>query len=69
MWSAELSRLTEKERETLIDRGQILFEKFIELMKSDEVFVASITSATGDKTRVSYRYSKIEGIIKNTLNK
>ena len=37
-------------------------------MNSDEVFVASITSATGDKTRVSYRYSKIEGIINNTLN-
>lgn len=68
VWSAELSRLNEKERETLITKGQILFENFIELMKSDEVFVASITSATGDKTRVSYRYSKIEGIIKITLN-
>ena len=69
VWSAELSRLTEKEREILIIRGEVLFINFIELMNSDEIFVASITSATGDKTRVSYRYSKIEGIIKNTLNK
>lgn len=68
VWSAELSRLTEKERETLVMRGQVLFKNFIELMNDDDVFVASITSATGDKTRVSYRYSKIEGIIKNTLN-
>lgn len=68
VWSAELSRLTEKQRQNLATKGQILFSNFIELMKSDEVFVASITSATGDKTRVSYRYSKIEGIIKNTLN-
>lgn len=68
VWSAELSRLTEGEREILIDRGEFLFNNFIELMNNDEVFVASITSATGDKTRVSYRYAKIEGIIKNTLN-
>jgi hypothetical protein len=68
VWSAELSRLTDKEREVLNNKGQTLFENFIELMKSDEVFVASITSATGDKTRVSYRYTKINGIIKNTLN-
>ncbi len=68
VWSAELSRLTEKQRENLAIKGQTLFSNFIELMKTDEVFVASITSATGDKTRVSYRYSKIESIIKNTLN-
>lgn len=68
VWSAELSRLSDKDRETLLNKGEILFKNFIELMNSDEVFVASITSATGDKTRVSYRYSKIAGIINNTLN-
>lgn len=68
VWSSELSRLTENERANLATKGKILFNNFIELMNTDPVFVASITSATGDKTRVSYRYSKIEGIIKNTIN-
>lgn len=67
VWSAELSRLSEEDRIKLRTRGKELFNNFIELMNSDEVFVASITSATGDKTRVGYRYSKIEAIIKNTL--
>lgn len=67
VWSVELSRLSEEDRIKLRTRGKELFNNFIELMNSDEVFVASITSATGDKTRVGYRYSKIEGIIKNTL--
>ena len=67
VWSAELSRLTENERLILKTRGEKLFNNFIKLMQTDDVFVASITSATGDKTRVSYRYSKIEGIIRNTL--
>ena len=69
VWSAELSRLSEEGRIKLRTRGKELFNNFIELMNSDEVFVASITSATGDKTRVGYRYSKIEGIIKNTLQR
>lgn len=67
VWSAELSKLSEEGRIKLRTRGKELFNNFIDLMNSDEVFVASITSATGDKTRVGYRYSKIEGIIKNTL--
>lgn len=69
VWSAELSRLSEEERTKLRNRGKELFNNFIELMNSDEVFVASITSATGDRTRVGYRYSKIEEIIKNTLQR
>lgn len=69
VWSAELSRLSEEGRIKLRTRGKELFNNFIDLMNSDEVFVASITSATGDKTRVGYRYSKIEGIIKNTLQR
>ncbi|MCZ2282176.1 MAG: DUF262 domain-containing protein [Bacteroidales bacterium] len=68
VWSAELSRLSENEGQFLIERGEFLLKAFINLMKSDNNFVASITSATGDKGRVNYRYSKISEIIKNTLN-
>lgn len=67
VWSAELSRLSEEQREILLIKGEVLFSNFIDLMNDDSVFVASITSATGDKTRVSHRYTKIQGIIRNTL--
>ncbi|MCL1643070.1 DUF262 domain-containing protein [Elizabethkingia anophelis] len=66
VWSAELSRLSEESRNKLKANGDFLFNSFIKIMK-DDVFIASITSATGDKTRVSYRYSKIQSIINETL--
>lgn len=66
VWSAELSRLTESERDILKIKGKILFDNFLNLMKSND-FVSSISSATGNKTKVSYRYAKIQEIIKHTL--
>lgn len=67
VWSVELSRLSEEQRKNLRAKKDLLFNSFINLLKTDETFFASITSATGDRTRVSYRYSKIGSIIKNTL--
>lgn len=67
VWSVELSKLSTTDKEKLRTNKTILFNEFIELMNSDEMFVDSITSATGNKSRVSYRYSKIEELIKNTL--
>ena len=67
VWSAELTRLTNEERNKLRVNKKILFDKFIDLMNRDTVFIAAITSATGDKTRVSYRYTKIEEIIRETV--
>lgn len=68
VWSVELSRLSEEQRKNLRAKKDLLFNSFINLLKTDETFFASITSATGDRTRVSYRYSKIGSIIKNTLD-
>lgn len=68
VWSVELSKLSNSEQEQLILKKNILFDNFIDLVNSDDFFVDSISSSTGNKTRVSYRYSKIEEIIKNTLN-
>lgn len=68
VWSVELTKLTDEQRTKLLNNKQALNDKFIELMNSDESFVASITSATGDKTRVSYRYEKIQNVINQTLD-
>lgn len=67
VWSVELAKLSDEERITIKTKRKYLFQNFINLMNSDEVFVASITSTTGDKTRVTYRFTKIEELIKNTL--
>lgn len=63
VWSVELANLTmeEQERATL-HKGDI-FREFTKLMNNDDMFVASITSATGDKGRVNYRYNKIHEIL------
>ena len=37
-------------------------------MNTDETFVASITSATGDRGRVNYRYNRIHEILSSSLN-
>jgi hypothetical protein len=65
--SVQLARLSDQERLSLCAKKNEFFENFISLMKDDDSFVASVTSTTGDKTRVSYRFKKIDELIKNTL--
>ena len=55
-------------KEKLLKRKKnIVFDSFIALMNEDETFVASVTSSTGDKTKVIYRYTTIENLIKKVL--
>ncbi len=42
-------------------------EIFSNLCKSDMQFVASITNATGDETRVKRRFDKIKSLISEIL--
>ena len=46
----------------------MIFQKFVELMNNDDAFVAAITSATGDRGRVNYRYACIHEIIYNSIS-
>ena len=69
VWSVELSKLTHEECDRLRAQKEGVFHSFINLMNSDKTFVASITTSTGDKARVSYRYAKIEKIINNILGR
>lgn len=67
IWSVELAKLSNAEKELALTRKQDIFNGFIELMNQDEVFNSAITSATGDKNRIRYRFSKIEELIKQQL--
>lgn len=68
VWSVELANLTQIERKHAILKKEAIFQEFVKLMNTDETFVASITSATGDKGRVNYRYNCIRKILNNSLS-
>lgn len=67
VWSVELAKLSEDERKLAQIRRQEIFDSFIKLMNEDITFGSAITSATGDKNRIKYRFSKIEELLKEQL--
>lgn len=63
VWSVELANLTMEDQKRAISSKKSIFQEFIKLMNTDNTFEATITSATGDKGRVNYRYNKIHEIL------
>jgi hypothetical protein len=68
VWSVSLAKLSDYDREKLIARKDLVFEKSLDLIKNDSNFFASITTSTGNKSSVNYRFTMIELLIKETLN-
>lgn len=68
VWSVLLSRLTEAERQLLVQRKQIIKDKFIELLNNDKELNMAISSSTSDKSRVKKRFTEIARIIHSTLD-
>jgi len=66
-WSVNLSRLSEKELITLISKRDIIIDKFIRLMNTDDAFKSSITTGTGKINAVKTRFSRIERLLKESL--
>lgn len=67
VWSVSLARLDESQRNKIENKKEILFDKSIQLVKEDATFFDSITTSTGNRSSVAYRFSSIEKIIKETL--
>lgn len=67
VWSVELAKLSDEERTLALKRRKSIFNSFVKLMNEDAFFGNAITSATGDKSRVRYRFSKIEELLKQQL--
>jgi Protein of unknown function DUF262 len=63
-WSVNLSRLKDEEIKTLIEKKQILIEKFSDRVDTDREFLTSISQAA---YKVDYRFSTIETIIQEVL--
>lgn len=68
VWSVSLAKLTEKEKKIIEKNAKSVFKSFITLMNEDKTFEPSITSATGDKTRVAYRFNTINQLLKNIIS-
>ena len=66
-WSVNLAMLKKEEFELLRDRKEKLIEKFIKLIDDDDLFNRSISQSTSDISKVKYRFSKLEEIIKEVL--
>jgi hypothetical protein len=67
VWSVSLAKLNDTDRSKLTEKKEVVFEESINLIKNDSNFFASITTSTGNKSSVNYRYTKIESIIQETL--
>lgn len=68
VWSVELANFTPEEQKRAELRKREIFQEFTKLMNDDETFVAAITSATGDKGRVNYRYNKIHELLNKCIS-
>lgn len=64
--SVTISKLSDGNRKTLIDKAGLFLEKFIELNNNKD-FIESLTSGTGLKKKVTIRFKEIERIVNETI--
>jgi hypothetical protein len=67
VWSVSLAKLTDNERKIISKKQKLVFKSFVEIMNNDKQFEPSITSATGDKTRVAYRFNTIQNLLRKII--
>jgi hypothetical protein len=67
IWAVTLGKLTDAQREALVRKKKVVIRKFIEACRDDEAFWNSITTGTGEKGRVAYRFQKVWGIVQEAL--
>ncbi|MFD0750164.1 DUF262 domain-containing protein [Mucilaginibacter calamicampi] len=63
VWSVILSKLEASTIQMLVLKKEILKEAFMDLLNNDVKFTASLSSGTGDKTRVITRFSEIQNLV------
>jgi|GEM_PF-235368 len=68
-WSVSLAKLSKSEIDILGSQRGKLQDCFIRLLNTDELFNKSITSATGDKSRVRKRFAEINVIVQSIITK
>ncbi len=69
VWSVLFAKLSKEDREKIRSNGAELMVAAESLMKTDQLFLGSITVSTGSKANVNERFSKINSIINEVLSK
>lgn len=67
VWAANIEVLSEPEVDVLAARRELLREKFVALLE-DKDFDGSISFATGAPKKVRLRFSRVEALIRETIN-
>lgn len=67
-WSVNLNQLTDSQLALLIQRRDIVKQKFIALINIDRAFNEAISQGTGDHKKVKYRFSAVNSIIMVVLS-
>ena len=68
IWAVALAKLSDNERELLIEKKDLVLNKFANLCKTDQGFISSVSQTTGDKGRVMNRFSKVQQLIKEVID-
>jgi hypothetical protein len=74
VWAVNLDKLNDSEIARLIERSDVVKNKFSELFdrnenqKDTESFIDAVTLTTGSTKNVKFRFSKIETLIREVLN-
>lgn len=66
-WSTRLGALPASDALRLIERSELLVERFRDALKSDRMFDQAVTQGTGDPRKVVKRFEVIERLIWDTL--
>src|SRR5207247_854885 len=67
VWAQNIEALSPNEVERLVANNKALKERFVSLLEDPE-FAGAISYGTGDPKKVRLRFSKIEDIVRETLN-
>lgn len=67
-WSIALDTCSDSELELLVQRKELLKEKFIDLMVNDEEFNKSLMQKTGSASRIKYRFSRVHMLMEEILH-
>ncbi len=67
VWSVEFARLLPDDRRKLGDKKQEVRESFVSLITSDPKFVDAVTTSTGNRGKVDYRYIMIKQLLSAVL--
>jgi len=68
IWAVALAKVSDNERDLLIQKREKVLERFADLCKTDPGFISAVSQTTGGKARVTNRFLKVKKLINGILN-